>query len=242
VDLSKLIEGIKEFFLEILGFLLPGVILLFLLSFFVNSDQTKLFSNFVKSNHWIILMFGYILGYIIYGMALTRDKFLNKLFNIFEKKTEVEIIKENITKSKEVGITKEIFNNLIGKKLEQKDKIDSLSFNGMRSLAMSYTPEADKKIYTFMFRADLCNHLNIVAVLIGISGLLNSIICCLGIRIPLFYTESKYVICYSLLLMISYFLNLTRNRFLAIAFKIPFSIFIAKFYNLDEPETQNGKT
>lgn len=242
MDLSKLIEGIKEFFLEILGFLLPGITLLFLLSFFINSDQTKLFAKIPDTNHWIILIFGYISGYIIYGMALIRDKYLNKFFNFFKKKIEIDILKEKITKSEEFEIAKEIFNNLIGKNLEQQNKIDSLSFHSMRSLAMSYTPESDKKIYTFMFRADLCNHLNIVAILISVCGLLNSMIYHFGIRIHVFHIESKYIICYFLLLIVSYFLNLTRNRFLSIAYAIPFSIFIAKFYYLKEPETQNGKT
>lgn len=232
MDLSKLMEGLKEFFLEILGFLLPGITLIFLLGFFINPDFSRIFDKAWNASHWLLLTF----GYIIYGVALLRDNLWRKLLKIVKKKIGVDKIRAGIEKSGEFEISKIILKKLLEDDAEAQNKIDSLSFHSMRGMAMSYIPEADKKIYTFMFRAELCNHLNIVVVSIGMAGLINGIIFHLGLKIDFFYAHFKFIIGYLLLVVTGYFLNLTRNRFLAIAYKIPFPIFIAKFYRLHKPE------
>ena len=248
MDLSKLMEGIKEFFLEILGFLLPGISFIFLLAFFINHNFIKLDSALLKADIWLILTFSYIMGYIIYGMALMRDNILKWIFKLSGKKIlkrfkllsgkkiKIDEIVNNIKKSEEFDISKNILRELIKKPSENQKKIDGLGFYSMRSLAMSYAPETDKKIYTFMFRADLCNHLSIVVITLGTLGILNSLCYLLGLKFQILCINYKFIIGYIVLLLISYFLNLTRNRFLDIAYRIPFSIFIAKYYRINKEE------
>ena len=98
---------------------------------------------------------------------------------------------------------------------------------------MSYVPEADQKIYTFMFRSELGNHIGFVFFSFGLWLLLSNI-CLDSINSTILIKESLLGLIQVpiLIIIISYFFHVTRKRFIIIAYKIPFSIFIAKFKHI----------
>lgn len=238
---AKLIEAIEKIFLELLGFLLPGLVLLYSFYFFLNLDYQNLFPNLTQTNEFVLASFAYILGYIIYGMALFRDSVVPK-FNSLLSGKKLEIILKISTPKEELPkiskslefelcqkIVKKLFKDDYGRLIVDEGKINDISPNSLRNILMSYVPDSDKKIYTFMFRAELCNHLNIVTALIFIIALFSFLIDILGFE-PLFNTSASFIVIYLLFLAIGFFLHKTRMRFYSIAMRIPFSIFIAEYY------------
>jgi len=90
---------------------------------------------------------------------------------------------------------------------------------------MGFIPEHDQKIYTFTFRSELSNQTANISFIIGLLGLLFSIISYSPFKI--FKTDSNQIFLYIFLLFCSFFLRQTRNRFYGISIELPFSIFTA---------------
>ena len=105
------------------------------------------------------------------------------------------------------------------------DDLSNTTVRDLRSLAMSYIPEQDQKIYTFTFRSELSNQAANISIIIGFLGLLFSIFKCIPLH--LFNTDTKCVLLYVCLILVYVFLRKTRNRFYEISIGLPFSIYLA---------------
>ena len=99
---------------------------------------------------------------------------------------------------------------------------------------MSYIPEADAKIYTFMFRSDLSKHLAFISFALGFVGLTFVALDYFWLEISVFKTSKLYIVIYSILIFVTYYLAKTYSTFLSIAYRIPLSIFLAKELNTKE--------
>lgn len=265
---SEIIEAIKEFFLDLLGYFLPGLITLILLFICIKTD---LFLNHINScldewAGWLILCLSYVSGYIIYSLADIRDGLLKPFFinaqitnrvgdsNIDRgwKKTILKIkgfitllliyfgieVRAKVEEDIKTNVQYKMCLELI-KKTWNKDTIikeidyENISMRELRSIIMSYIPEADTKIYTFMFRAELCNHISASFLFIGFLAITQVLLDkFFNIDLGIFLTNREAIILYLALLIMSYLLYLTRIRFLRIAYKIPFTIFISRNYKL----------
>lgn len=236
MEISKSIEEIGKYFNEILGYLLPGLSLIFLIYFFVDLRYVNQSLFKTEYNAWITIFIGYILGYLIYGLSLVRDKILGikgmkslceknvfglKLFSFFEN--IVEATKKEIVKSDEFNLSKQEIIKLIPSLKEE-----NCDFHMVRNIAMSYVPEIDQKIYTFMFRADLFDHIKIIFYLISLWGLVAKLNLWIFNNTLLFDLRGNNFWYLFLLLFATYPLKLGRKRFLKIAYKIQFHLFITK--------------
>lgn len=220
-NLKTFFDSFKEFIWDIIGYLLPGSFLLILLSSCINQEyqfSTPLINEKTNLFGFVFMIVSYVLGHLIYGFGLLKEKVLGKY-------SYIKRIEKGITKRQAFNIAKELLKNALVAKGVSND-LDAASPRDIRNLAMSFIPEADQKIYTFTFRSELSNHSANICLMVGFIGLMFSIF--EKIYIPLFVVDLPHNILYCVL-VISYFLLIqTRNRFYAITIGLPFSIYSAK--------------
>ena len=210
------IESIKEFFFDIIGFLLPGLIVILILNFGFNISFN------VKSNELFVFVIAYPLGYVIFSLTLVKDNWIKKLNRKFKwlKLLNHTTIDNEIESSDNFKLASKIILN------ETSEKEIKLSkFRSFRNYAMSEVPESDGKVYTFMFRSDVFNLIHTISVLTVIFGLLINIIS-IWINLLNTYRISYFYIGFFLLL--TFTLRIGWARFYRISMNIPFSIYISK--------------
>jgi len=243
---SELIEAIKEFFFDFIGFLIPGFVFISL-SFIILNDSSIIkdvkteFGSFFEI---LLLVSSYCIGYVIYGAALLRDEILNKWRS---KYPTPDTLGDSIKKSYEYSASIWILKKLWGIERFSEDErlIENSRMQTVRSHIMSYIPEADAKIYGFMFRSELCNLLNMALIIIALLGISNfalyglnsllvssdNILIVMNEPKPIFKNDIAFLIAYLVLIPITAkMLYKTRIRFLSITYRIPFSIFVSKYY------------
>lgn len=229
MDSSKIIEDLSKYLNEVLGYLLPGFTFYLLAMVFIDPKQFSNISLNYKDDILFLLLISYILGYLVYGMGLWRDTGLKFILGKTKKNKQIlveSIIDKLKRKSEFIAAA-----NLVEKNIPGFDKSD---FNSVRNQCMSHVPEADQKIYTFMFRSELSNHVGLVFIIFGIwltlsilaHNLINNTLLLKALAWKYFYLPILFYFA-------SYFLHLTRKRFLTIAYKIVFSIFIAKYKGIE---------
>lgn len=203
---------IKEFFLEILGFFLPGIHLIVGFYFISNEQQQNFFFKFISIDKFsfFIPILSYVVGYFIYGLGqlgFIRSNFIVKTAQI-EKDIENSAIFKSVHKS---------ISNTINEPVAYKCK-------EVRNLAMSYLEQYDIKIYNFMFRAELCHSMSIVVMFLALIGLSSMIFKSLPFR-----SDSNYFWFYVLLVFSALIFQITRKRFFKIAMELIFPIYASKF-------------
>lgn len=220
VSIRDFFDSFKEFVWDIIGFLLPGSYLVILVSFCVEEKYHRYFSASYLSGDFVAfpgLIISYVLGYIVYGFGLTIDKLLGQ-------RSYTKRIESRIEKRSDFNSSIEIIKKLKAKKGMVSDS-QVISVRIARSLVMSFIPDQDQKIYTFMSRSELSKHTANVSMIVGTVGLVYSI--CPSMPFKLLRTGELYLLTYILLVLSSLLLTKTRNRFYEIAMGIPFSIFLA---------------
>lgn len=242
MDLSKALEGIEKLFLEILGYLLPGLALVFLASSLIDKAAGTFSVDLSQIGSWELIAAGYVLGYIVYGLALVKDEFVKSIVLKFvnwvrkkmrkgEIKSKRSLIEDNIEGSPEVEIVRSALKELLK---AVKKSTNDMNLHQLRNLAMSYVPQSDRKVYTFMFRADLCDHIGTLALVVGLWGFLGHYTNRFFSQGLLLSTQEFSIYWYAGLVLASYFLAKTHTRFLSIALSIPFSMFIAQYYSIED--------
>ncbi len=218
--ITSFFDSFKEFVWDIIGYLLPGSYVLILLSVCINQEYFVFPSIGTNPNDfypYIFIVISYLLGYVAYGAGKFKEE-------IFKNNSYVKKIEDKVAKKKAFLLSKE----LIAKTLKEKgvnDDLNDATVRDLRSIAMSFIPEQDQKIYTFTFRSDLSNQTANISILVGIFGLLFSIMKFLPLHI--FKTDTTHIIIYVCLIICYFFLRKTRNRFYEISISLPFSIYTA---------------
>lgn len=244
MKVTDAIAAMKEFFLEILGFLLPGLTFLLLTYFFLDKELQQQIDTFLSKEQasTIVVIVSYVLGYVLFGISCSFQSLQNKnkpsiIFNflrkvhILETKSKTSNLEVSIKKSPLYKITLDILNSIL--KI-QKDELSSMPFREVRNIAMSYVPEADRKIYNFMFRSELSDKVGFALKIIAFLGLCSCLLSLIEYPFKfrdymILKTNGIIFIHYLLLLIIAYFLKETKDRFYSIAMRIVFPIFVAKF-------------
>ena len=237
MKISDLVDALKAFFFDVLGFLIPGFYCILILSFLVLPQYKFEFDYGGLNKEWnssILVIISYILGYCLYPLSDWSDKIIFR-FKFLKLKTQSQV-ESDIDSSTELAICKVALTELLLKNdstpVIPAVALDNMSARNLRSIIMSYIPEVDTKIYTFMFRSELCRLISSFTLFISLLGLLLSIVNNIVISKILLKSDFKSIAVYSLLLLSCYFLTKARMRFLSIAYKIPFSIFIAKYFKI----------
>lgn len=225
-SVKSFFDSFKEFVWDIVGYVLPGSYLLVLLSICVNEHlfiKIKIILKTEDFNLYIFLLGSYLLGYIVYGLSILKEKKLGN--KSYMKKIENSIYnRKSINWAREILLKKFTYVNI-------DEDLSSASLRDLRSLVMSFIPEADQKIYTFTFRSDISNNVANISLLLGVFGIFSCIINAINSAFLFFNTGISFVIFYICLIVSYYLLIQTRNRFYAISMSVPFSIFTAKNLN-----------
>ncbi len=266
MNLATIIAAIREFFLEFLGYLLPGAAFLLLIYFFLSEEtintifipeetaaNTMRYRLLYENYLYIFLTMAYLSGYMLYGIGKLKTSlsticnFIIKSFQrlLFGKKAlspfwkrvfrnlyilENKRLEQSIIKSEEFDMSCQILRKLLHIPPEEAFPKSLNKFAVVRNLALSYVPEADLKIATFTFRAELAEHISAMALLIGLTGLV-----CQFIpegQFAIFARGEIYTYLYLILLLCAYFLHQTYIRMLWISKKIVFPILISKYYRM----------
>jgi len=240
MKISDAILAIKEFFLEVLGFLLPGFTLLILIYLFLKPEYQMTINSFLEkeSSSWIIIVVSYLSGYFLYGIgAIKETDEPKRLINLlkFVRFIHPGQLDQEIEKEFKKKLTyhecKKIIKQIFG---FSEERIENMRMKEMRSIAMSYIPEADKKIYNFMFRADLSEKVVYALKIMTFLGILSYFLICIPHFNPVFKTTKVTWAYYLMLLIPTYFLRKTQRRFYGIALRLVFPIFIAKMNPVSE--------
>ena len=222
METSKLFfDSFKEFVWDIIGYLLPGSLVLVLLflglceELYISSNSEAEISG-IRS--YVFFLIAYLLGYVAYGLGLLKEKFLGKCS--YKVKIEKEIKKLESFK---------ISRKLVEKSIKEKgveQKIEDIEVRPLRNIVMSFIPDQDQKIYTFTFRSDLSNQTANISLLYGTIGLGSLLLNCFDVCF--FQTQTPHLILYGCLIACYFLLRKTRNRFYQIAMSVPFSMYLAK--------------
>lgn len=219
-NLKGFFDSFKEFIWDIIGYLLPGSYILILLSVCVNEEYFITPSLGPENNDFlpfIFIVISYLLGHVAYGFGWLKEELLGKY-------SYVKQIESKIANRMAFALSKKIILASLQVKGITED-FSSSTVRDIRSIAMSFIPEQDQKIYTFTFRSDLSNQTANISIIIGILGMLFSIISSFPYRI--FKTDPAHIVVYLCLIVCYLFLRQTRNRFYAISIGLPFSIYTA---------------
>lgn len=206
-----IISSIKEFFFDIVGYLIPGFIILTLINLVYG-----IYLPF-EIDSLVALILSYILGYIVYSISLFKAIFIKNWPKIFLATSREEIEKKLLSLDT-VVLAKEYINSKVNK---NEKKLEN--FRSLRNVAMSKSPDSDKKIYTFMFRAELFDQLHTISILSLITSIVLLILSFWGIH-------SQYELFDYLMIGIFILLIMTLRkgwqRFFEIAMSLPFSLYL----------------
>jgi len=225
MTLEGFLNAAKEFFFDLLGYLIPGFLMLVLFVFsFTYDNSIHIWEKFGKlfDSSILGLVIAYVLGYMIYGLAIMRDRFFDeikkwKLLSWFPYKTEKDVL---LDISKRSGVQKAI--EILNKQLTIIDPANNLKLNEYRSIAMSQF-EDNQMIYLFRMRSDLAKHSAVVFWIYSLIGFINLIYT----YEPLGINKHPWYI-YLTLLFAAFFLDKTRIAFMGYSFSIPFSKVLGK--------------
>lgn len=235
MNIGDIVNALKEFFLDILGYLIPGMFFIIIMSVVIGDNYKfsvdSLGSDYKNFFSYLLFFWAYIIGYVLYPLSEFTDKILFKVSLL--KLQTMSDIDNSIALSDQFELCKLALTEIIAVKNPNFVAKGSLfSPRDLRSVVMSYIPEADTKIYTFMFRSEICKN-------VGSSSFFSCLLILLFMIIDLFFNcrlllddKSILLLMTVLLLISSGMLIKTRMRFYSIAQRIPFTIFIAKYYKI----------
>lgn len=220
--IKGLFESMKEFIWDIVGFFIPGIYVIIVLSVIVKPTyflQTPLIGIKDSAVNFIIIIVAYVLGYVIFGFGEWFEQF-------WGSKSFREVTVAKIATNENYKLACEVLQTKITA-AQATTPISSLSVKEVRNLTMSYVPDADKKVYTFMFRSDLARHIGNSSLLIFILTALLLIIQFFIPELAVLKVDASHIVLYIFLFICFFMLKYTRNRFYRIAMNLPFSIYIS---------------
>ncbi|MES2478294.1 MAG: hypothetical protein V4561_04360 [Bacteroidota bacterium] len=219
-NVKSFFESFKEFTWDIVGYLLPGAYALILLSVCVNKEffiHPSFGKNTKELYPFIFISISYLLGHLVYGIACLKEGILGKC-------SYTNKIERQISSQKAFILSKQLISNALNAK-GITDDLSIASVRDLRSIAMSFIPQHDHKIYTFTFRSEISNHTGNISIIVAAFGILFSFF--KSIPYQVFKTDSNYCILYTCLICCYFLLRLTRNKFYEISVGLPFSIYTA---------------
>ncbi|WP_322969419.1 hypothetical protein [Faecalibacter sp. LW9] len=224
------LKSIKEFIWDILGYLIPGITLVILFNFII-SPEIITNDNFIfdweEFKNYLILVIAYVLGYLIYSLSIFKLKIQNfviekinipesnKLFkyiNILIKSKHGDFWRENIENEAFYISAKDFL------KANNYSEIDNMKYNNIRNILMSRNPEMDQKVYTFMFRSALFDHISTIFYLIVLMVILQ-----LNIDYKFLKTDLIHKVFYVSTLVLIPLLGNCKRIFYSIAQRLPIS-------------------
>lgn len=224
--MNNAIEALKEFFFDIIGYFIPGFLIILLSKLLISINFN------LENNVYVTIILSYLLGYVLFSITLIKDKWVDKISEWSEDSNckLCELIKKQIISK--YKIEKKLLTDdtyiIASKYIKEETSKDSnvlKSFNSFRSYAMSVAPLSDKKVYTFMFRAELFNQIHTISILGFFVVLIKSL--------SFLWTNKCFIETFEWQLILLFFVLIITlrkgwQRFYGISMRIPFSIYLAK--------------
>ena len=240
INMEDALKSVKEFIWDIIGYLIPGFLLIIVFNLIIEptlSVHNNFFFDWKLFQNYLIVVVSYILGYVIYSLTIFKIKFQNFFIDILSEVTDylsntflyflvnnklAEYFINDI-KSKHSNYWKLKFVNTSTYK-SAKDflktnslsEVDNMEFNEVRNILMSRNPEMDQKVYTFMFRSSIFDHISTISILICILVSTQ-----LFIDLKFIKTDLIYKVLYCLLIPIIPLLGNSKRIFYSIAQRLP---------------------
>lgn len=236
------LKSVKEFIWDIIGYLIPGFLLIIVFNLIIEptlSIHNNFFFDWKLFQGYLMVVVSYILGYVIYSLTIFKIKFQNFFIDILSKVTaylsntflkflvnnKLAEYFINDIKSKHSNYWKlKFINSSTYKsakdflKANSLSEVDNMEFNEVRNILMSRNPEMDQKVYTFMFRSSLFDHISTISILICILVSTQ-----LFIDLKFIKTDLIFKVFYCLLIPIIPLLGNSKRIFYSIAQRLPIS-------------------
>lgn len=216
---SDFITALKEFTWDIVGFLIPGVLLIFFITIFISIPISMDLPYEDGITTLIFFFVAYALGHVLHGV----NGYLDSLLKI-RNKVVSEIEKSETYKKAKSFVIEEL--NNYGNTVDESN----LKLNEVRNFAMSRFPSIDNKVYTFMFRSIIASHLISLFSIFGILGLVSWTVYMVW-GLAFFKIETVFLVCYILMLLCLFPLIRTKKDFYSIAMRLPMSVLISTHKN-----------
>lgn len=226
--MGDVIQSLKEFIWEIIGFLIPGFLFLLILNFVllqeISVDNKFLFSWNIFNNTYIIIVLAYALGFVIYCISdfkvCLQDYIIEKLYSIrlndnfftkmHSKYWEIEFENSATLKSAKERLERDNITH-----------VSDMEINELRNIFISRNPDMERTVYTFMFRSTFFNQISTIMLSIIILAILQFIL--EHFNILFIKLDSQYILFYILFLFILKPLGDAKRKFNSISNRIPFS-------------------
>lgn len=239
--MGDIIQSLKEFIWDIIGYLIPGFVLIIIFNFVINPN-VGVNNNFLFKweifSSYLIIVIAYVLGFVVYSVTLFKIKsqdfiilkfesifsswinyfeFTKNFFNKYVKSKYSKNWQENFKESSTVKSAKEFL------KSKSYSDVDNMRLNEIRNILMSRNPLMDEKVYTFMFRSSVFDHISTMLILVWTFFIIQSGLNKMGYNIEVLKTEKEYVIIYFIFFFIIPLLGNCKRMFFSISQRIPFS-------------------
>jgi hypothetical protein len=236
------LKSVKEFIWDIVGYLIPGFLLIIVFNLIIEPSlgvQNNFFFDWNLFQNYFLIVVAYTLGYVVYSLTIFKIKLQNFFIVILSKTTDnlsnthlkflvknklaEYFIKDIKSKHSDYWRIKFIKSSTYNSakeflKVNSISNVDEMEFNEIRNILMSRNPEMDQKVYTFMFRSSLFDHISTISILI-----------CIVVSTQLFIdfkfvkTDLIFKIFYCLLIPIIPLLGNSKRIFYSIAQRLPMS-------------------
>lgn len=224
--MENIIQNLKEFIWDIIGYLIPGFLLIIVGNFFLIPD-IEIYNDFLFDweyfGPYLIIVLSYCLGYIVYGITMFKIKIQDNLLDLI-----CSFINFNFFSSRKSGAWRESFEKsgtyANAKKflsVNGVENIDSFKVNEIRNILMSRDPSMDQKVYTFMFRSSLFDHISTILILTVFTAIFQLLFNVWEFHYMKF--DTPYLIIYLIFLFIIPMLGDQKRKFFSISQRIPFS-------------------
>lgn len=221
------ISSIKEFIWDIIGYLIPGFLCIIMLNFFLSPSVTVSSSFLINWQQfnitYVIIVLSYALGFIVYSLTLLKITVQDYLIDKLKKYKRFKSLEKKHSKYWEIGFKTSATFALAQSFLVSKgfSNATSMQINEVRNILMSRNPEMDQKVYTFMFRSSVFDHISTLMLLFSLLGLIQAVFCLFDV----YYikTDTQYIVLYVLFLFLSSPLGNAKRIFYSMSKRIPFS-------------------
>jgi hypothetical protein len=227
--MGEIITSLKEFVWDIIGYLIPGFLLILVLNFFllpkVGVENSFIIDWKALNETYVIIVLAYVLGFVVYSLTLVKisiqDNFIDalkdkyiKLYKYF-KKYHSKFWEENFKTSATFQAAKDKLS------ADGISSANNMKINEVRNIFMSRNPKMDQKVYTFMFRASVFDHTSTIMIVMVILAVLSFFTGCFDKAFM--KTETLHMVLYLCFTFLCLRLGNAKRVFYSISQRIPFS-------------------
>ncbi|HEY0668750.1 MAG TPA: hypothetical protein VGD22_11265 [Sphingobacteriaceae bacterium] len=225
--MGDIIKSLKEFIWDITGYLIPGFLFVLVMNFVIDPKvavpNSFLFDWSKFNESYIIIVVSYASGYIIYGLTLLKMNVQDQIINTFKTWKIYSFLKRFHSREWEEDFQQSAALAAAKDKLtaDGYTNVSQMKLNELRNILMSRDPKMDQKVYTFMFRASVFDH---VSTIFLFTILLAIIQCFLSaFKVSFLKMDVQFIIMYCSFFLLSSLLGAGKRKFYSIAQRIPFS-------------------